>query len=276
MNSPMKVAFICVNYNNYDVTLDYILNVNKVKAAYDVKIIVLDNASEEYDILNLESRIAQYPDVVLIKSKTNLGYFKGLNLGIEWALAHGFHQYQVIGNNDIEFYDDFLVNLESLTLDENELVISPDIITINGIHENPHIIGRVSPLRKLMFDIYYSSYYIAKIINLFYTEERKHKAFDPERKHIYMGIGALYILTPNFFRHFNKLWDVLFLFGEEAILAGQISSVNGKILYEPKLKCNHSESSTTSRLDTREKYYIVKESYKIYRKYLSGNAKHKR
>lgn len=83
-----------------------------------------------------------------------------------------------------------------------------------------------------------------------------------------MGIGALYILTPHFFKHFDQLWDELFLYGEEAVFGKQIDSVNGKIVYEPKLKCHHNESATTSRMSSRHKYEVVRSSYKIYKKYL--------
>ena len=83
-----------------------------------------------------------------------------------------------------------------------------------------------------------------------------------------MGIGALYVLTPNFFNHFDKLWEDVFLYGEEAILTGQVNSVNGKIWYEPSLKCNHDESASTSKIGTKKKYKIIQNSYKIYKKYL--------
>ena len=83
-----------------------------------------------------------------------------------------------------------------------------------------------------------------------------------------MGIGALYILTPNFFKYFKKLTEEVFLYGEEAVFAGQIASVNGEIYYEPVLVCYHNESSTTSNIGSKSKYKIIQNSYKIYRKYL--------
>lgn len=264
----MKIAFTCVNYNNHEVTFEYIQNVKIICKNIDFRIIVVDNASNDTDLITLEKFLLDHPDVILIKSSRNEGYFKGLNLGISWAIKNGFNEFQVIGNNDIKLHDDFISNLRSIKLNENELVIAPDVITRNGIHENPHVIKRVSQLRKVAYSIYYSNYYLARIINCFYSTERKPKSFDPQRKHIYMGIGAVYILTPYFFRHFNKLWDDLFLYGEEALFAGQIASVDGKILYEPLLKCDHNESSTTSKLGSKKKYNIVKESYLIYRKYL--------
>lgn len=266
----MKAAFICVNYNNSKVTMDYIFNVIEINKTHDVKIIVVDNASQEDDLHNLSIHITDLKNenVILLKSNSNLGYFKGLNLGIKWALLNGYNQYQIVGNNDLEFFPDFLNNLEHLELKKNELILSPDIITIEGIHENPHVIYRMSFLRKLKYDIYFFNYYLGKLITKFYSAERKPKAFDPERKYIHMGNGALYVLTPNFFLHFDKLWDDVFLYGEEAILAGQVISVDGKILYEPLLKCNHNESSTTSKMESKHKYKVIQSSYKIYKKYL--------
>lgn len=266
----MKAAFICVNFNNSKVTIDYILNIQEIKKKYNIKIIIVDNASQESDINFLENYIVELDDkdIILLKSDSNLGYFKGLNLGVSWSLLNGYSQYQIVGNNDLEFFPDFLTTLEKLELKEQELILAPDVITVGGIHENPHVIHKMSFLRKFKYEIYFSNYYLAKLITKFFSAERKAKAFDPERKYIHMGIGALYVLTPNFFRHFDKLWDDVFLYGEEAILAGQISSVNGKILYEPLLKCNHNESATTSKMGSKFKYKIIQKSYKSYKKYL--------
>lgn len=266
----MKTAFVCVNYNNSKITLEYISNVLEIKKDFDVKIIVVDNASEKNDIDSLSSYIEDLKNenVILLKSESNLGYFKGLNLGIKWALTNGYNEYQVVGNNDLEFFSDFLNNLEHLEVKKNELILSPDIITIEGIHENPHVIHKMSFLRKLKYDIYFFNYYLAKLITKFYSAERKPKAFDPERRYIHMGNGALYVLTPGFFLYFDKLWDDVFLYGEEAILAGQVISVDGKIVYEPLLKCNHHESATTSRMESKYKYKVIQSSYKIYKKYL--------
>ncbi|AIG30079.1 hypothetical protein IA01_06180 [Flavobacterium psychrophilum] len=266
----MKIAFVCVNYNNSKITQEYILNVLALKQHHDLKIIVVDNASESNDVKQLSAYVDQInkDQVVLIKSDSNLGYFKGLNLGIKWALEKGYNQYQVVGNNDLVFYPDFINNLEGLSISKGDMVLAPDVITIDKIHENPHVIHKMSFFRKLKYKIYFSNYYLAKLITQFYSAERKPKAFDPEAKYIYMGIGALYVLTPHFFSHFNSLWDDVFLYGEEAVLTGQVNSVGGKIWYEPSLKCDHNESASTSKIGSKTKYKIIQNSYRIYKKYL--------
>lgn len=58
------------------------------------------------------------------------------------------------------------------------------------------------------------------------------------------------------------------MWGEEALLSNQVQSVNGKILYVPKLVVEHFESGTVKKMLTRNKYEIVRQSYKIYREYL--------
>lgn len=266
----MKIAFICVNYNNASISISYIENVQKVKSNNSVKIIIVDNSSEEddYEILNTYIENLQDDTVSLIRSKQNLGYFNGLNIGIKQALNEGFNEYQIVGNNDIEFFSNFLEVLSKITLKENDMILSPDVITSEGIHENPHVVEKISFFRWLKHEIYFSNYYIAWLITLFYSAERKPKLFDPQRKYIHMGIGALYVLTPNFFLKFSELWDKVFLYGEEAILSGQILSVDGKILYEPSLRCYHNESATTSKLTSKSKYNITRKSYKIYKRYL--------
>src|SRR5690606_33134061 len=145
----------------------------------------------------------------------------------------------------------------------------PDVITNDGSHENPQLRNRISKFKKMSFDIYYSNYYIAKFIDIFYkTKDRKFKTYDPIRQEVYQGIGAIYILTQSFFKYFDKLWEKVFLYCEEPILSAQVRSVNGKIIYDPILKCFHNESASTSKIGSRNKYEIYRKSYRIARKYM--------
>lgn len=83
-----------------------------------------------------------------------------------------------------------------------------------------------------------------------------------------MGIGACYILTTSFFDSFSELNNEVFLWGEEAIFANQIAQAGGTIEYIPELKIIHLESKSTGKMSSKDKYDIVKKSYKLYRDYL--------
>ncbi|MDX8568442.1 glycosyltransferase [Elizabethkingia sp. HX XZB] len=267
------VPFICVNYNSEEETKKYIANICELEYADNAIVIVIDNSptEESFSILQKYVKDENYSsEKVFIIKKENKGYFQGLNDGIEFVKQLNIKSsFFVIGNNDIIFNNDFINLLLNYNCEENVLVLAPDVITTEGSHENPHVINKMSFLRKLKYQIYFSNYYLAKVLNkLKDSNIRPFKEYDPIRKEVYMGIGALYILTPNFFKHFDKLNEEVFLYGEEAILAGQVHSANGKIMYEPSFVCHHNESSTTSKIELRSKYKIIQKSYKIYRKYL--------
>lgn len=267
------IPFICVNYKSEQETLVYIENVISLEDSSEATIVVVDNSPDDASFLilqkfikNLDQDIQQR---IFLLRVENRGYFHGLNEGILHLHRLGIQDtYFVVGNNDIIFKHDFIVKLKNLVLDDDILVLAPDVITTTQSHENPHVIEPMGRLRKLKYDLFFSHYLVAKMILKVKSIDRPFKPYDAERKIIHMGIGALYVLTPKFFKHFTTLAEEVFLYGEEAILAGQMQSVKGKILYEPDLVCWHNESATTSRLGLKTVYYNARKSYKVYRKYL--------
>lgn len=269
----MKFIFVCVNYNSEEETKKYIDNVLQLDYCEEAFVIAVDNSptDESFNQLNLFVKERDYSErQVALLRRDNRGYFQGLNDGILYAKELGFSEgYFIVGNNDIIFKKNFISALKSIKIDEKTLVLAPDIITNDGSHENPHVLQKMSFLRKLKYDFFFFDYRLAKLSQrIKNTDVRPFKPHDPIRKEIYMGIGALYVLTPYFFEHFEILSEEVFLYGEEAILTGQLQSVNARIMYEPSLVCYHNESSTTSKMESVSKYHIIQKSYKIYRKYL--------
>jgi GT2 family glycosyltransferase len=271
-----RLAVVTVNYNNSRYSVDYVNNILKLCTNFNVEIVVVDNHSIETERTILKE-LENVQNVHLIYSKSNIGYFKGLNLGL-MILQEELEKFKyiIIGNNDLKYYDGFFDELTAIKVAEDVLVLAPDIITIDGYHQNPHVRSRMGKLRLLKLKIYFSNYYIGTSFHLmteFFRRKiinklRNNSNYSPDKEFIYMGIGALYILTDSFFHKFKKLDDSVFLYGEEALLANQVASVNGKILYVPELKVIHFESISTSKLPSRERYIMTKKSYKQYSKYL--------
>ncbi|SNA70475.1 glycosyltransferase family 2 protein [Flavobacterium psychrophilum] len=271
----MKIAFVCVNYNNSKITQEYILNVLALKQHHDLKIIVVDNASESNDVKQLSAYVDQInkDQVVLIKSDSNLGYFKGLNLGIKWALEKGYNEYQVVGNNDLVFSPDFLEVLKLKDLNTEVFVIAPNIIRLDGVHQNPHIVAKFTSLQKMYRKLYFTHYYIGIFVQFVYNMIRS-KLVKEDRinndveQQILMGYGACYILTKSFFNVFNELDAPVFLMGEEGILANQVLSRNGVTLYCPDLIVNHHDHSSIGKVPSKKLYKFSQDSYKYYLKHL--------
>lgn len=268
-----KVYFVCVNYNNSNFTIDYIksvISLNNFECV--VKVIVVDNNSKAEDLEVLNDFVNKYEFVILKRNRENLGYFKGLNEGIK-LIRDDFH-YIIVGNNDLTFKNDFLTRLFALeVLKDNDLVIAPNIISLEGFAQNPVSIQRISWLRRLFLRIYFFNYYIGMPLYYFITNYRRltNKAsrnFSNTRNRIHHAYGACYILTRNFFNYYQLLDDSIFLYGEEALLAQQVKRANGFILYEPSLIVNHYEHATVEKLESLKHYKIRQSAYKKYRKFL--------
>lgn len=271
----MRYYFIAVNYNGFDYTNGYIDSVNNITTAPDdeLHIIIVDNASNESDRTKLTSVKRQYRNLDIIFSSENLGYFKGLNKGIE-SISEDRDSVIIVGNNDLTFDCNFIENLKKIEYEEDVLVVAPNIITKDGRQQNPLIVNKVSRIHKIKTALYYSNYYIGQIFRFINQNIKKLRKKTVSKINSYgqmkikFGIGACYILTPYFFEHYKKLDDRVFMWGEEALLANQIEIVGGTILYDPTIKITHHESASVKNIQSKKKYYMVKESYKVYKKYL--------
>jgi len=270
----MRVAFIAVNYNNCRISANYCASIQAMRKSEDivVDIILVDNASKDEDFDYLSREVADYENVMLVKSQSNTGYFGGLNFGLSY-LDKSKYDYIIVGNNDLFFDRDFLVLLSEKSYSNKDTVIVPDVETITGIHQNPQYINPPSERRIMGMDLYYSCYVASILINLIWGSRRKarrnsrKKRFDHSVE-IFLCTGALMILTPLFFQHCEKLDDSLFLWGEEAALAHQLDVAKDRMLYDPDLHVTHLENASVSMIANYRSYCLHKRSYKKYRNYL--------
>ena len=200
----MHVGFVFTNFNNSQYTIDLIETIEKMTVD-NYEIVIVDNASEQNDVALLKEISNKITNLHIIYSDCNLGYFSGLNLGIQYLRRNNPEcQYYVVGNNDLYFPSNFLQRMCEL---ENVFskypVISPDIITLNGEHQNPHVIRGISRFREIIYNLYHFNFTLAKFIVWLaritrrYTDRKDEQLFEFARE-IYQGYGACYILTPLF------------------------------------------------------------------------------
>lgn len=271
----MEYVFVAVNYNGYEHTKKFINSINAISIENNdsIQIIIVDNSSSDEDIQKNEVFIDNIENVFLVKSIKNLGYFGGINLGLN-EIENKKTKTILICNNDLTFDKDFINNYQQISYDSNIFLLAPNIITKEGRQQNPHVVSKVSKYEIFKSDIYFSNYYVGMIFKLIFNllknfkKQEKNLTNNYNQVVIKRGIGACYILTEHFFDKFDNLDNKVFLWGEEAVLTNQIEEYDGKTLYVPSLKIIHHESASVSIIQSRKKYDILKKSYKIYRKYL--------
>lgn len=103
------VAVLLVNYNGINDTIECINSLLKSQTAANIRIVIVDNASKNDEAGTLEKL---YPDVHIIKSKENLGFGGGNNLGIKYLMDQDI-DYILMLNNDTIVAEDMIDKLIS-------------------------------------------------------------------------------------------------------------------------------------------------------------------
>lgn len=268
----MKVIrFICVNFNNSDYTkmlCESLRLQNRRGLDFVIYCCIVDNSSSDQDSKVIEDFSKKYSWIDYIRSQKNMGYFGGLNYGLSMVRSVD-PDFVVICNNDLIFDEEFCHKLIRKTYDANIFAVCPDVITTDGIHQNPHQLKKISRFRLFQFDIYFSNFYISllmlqilRIFRLFKSAQVQTQ----EACEIHAGIGACYILTSEFIQRFNTLNFPHFLYGEEVYFSDQIHSAGGILWFDPELRVYHAESATLSRLPKRTAYEMARVGHWDHRK----------
>lgn len=269
----MNLGFVCTNFNNTKYTREAVHSL--VNTGYPFDIVIVDNNSDSENVQALKQLAGEFRSVDLVLNNENLGYFKGLNMGLRRLRIRCPHvDVIVIGNNDLVFPEEFAeCILNNSSTFAQHAVVSPDIVTLDGTHQNPHVIAKIGTFRELMYDLYYTNYYLAiairKVAKLteFFTDrpdERHHEVGQP----IYQGHGACYVLGPLFFQHFEELWAPSFLMHEEYFLSKQLGDRGLHVYYEPSIRVIHHCHASIDQVPGKQMWQAGRDAHKIYRQHV--------
>lgn len=103
-----RVAIIVLTYNGLADTLDCLASLEGLDYPRErYRTVVVDNASQDGTPTAVREAC---PQVVVIENGANLGFAAGNNVGLRYALAHGY-DYALLLNNDTEAAPDMLTEL---------------------------------------------------------------------------------------------------------------------------------------------------------------------
>ena len=164
MKNNRTINLVTVNFNSSRETIDML---GSIPNKYMEKIIVVDNCSTEQQFKLLYDYCCDLSIVTIIRLNENIGYFPALNQGIKSIPdSQAKTGYTIICNNDLIFSESFFKSLSNRDFKSKVMALSPSVKTINGVYQNPSLPKKPSKLRFLGYRIYYSNYFLGKIIFL--------------------------------------------------------------------------------------------------------------
>lgn len=236
MHQECELSVITINYNGLKDTCELMDTLPLDDAS--IEVIVVDNASKTDEASILEQR---YPQIKVIRSKENLGFAGGNNLGIQAATG----KYLFFINNDTVF-EDFNVR--------------PLIARL----ESSGQIGMVCPKIRFAWGnrpIQYTGYTPLSPVTMRNRSigfgEADHGQYDVAHPTPYAH-GAAMMVKREVIERAGMMPECYFLYYEELDWSMMIRRAGYDIWYEPACTIYHKESQATGQDSPLKIYYITR------------------
>lgn len=253
-----KVLVVILNYKTPQLTLNLVDALKKIHyQAFDIMVIDNDSPDDSAEILG---KCAQEKGFIFYPNHVNTGYAAGNNIGIRYALHHGY-QYTWILNSDVLLPDPDVLKLmvQRAEDDEHIGVVGPLIVSRDDTEVGPYL---------------YRPTLWRSTLGIF-ADKRKRMNHIHAAGRVYRVYGCCMLLKNEAMEKCDCLDERTFLYNEEDILAERLLKFGYYAYYEPRTRVKHNESSSMSTLtleQIRKKDEEVSKSRALYYKeYLQYN-----
>lgn len=238
MHHGYDISIITINYNGLKDTCE-LLDTLPVEDD-SIEVIVVDNASKQDEVTQIEQR---YPQIKVIRSKENLGFAGGNNLGIQAAQG----KYLFFLNNDTllrPHTSDFRHLITRLESSDKIGAVCPMIRFSWG--DNPIQFAGYTPLSKITMR--------NRSIGF---GEADNGQYDTPHSTPYAH-GAAMMVKREVIDKAGLMPECYFLYYEELDWSMMIRRAGFDIWYEPSCTIFHKESQTTGQNSPLRTYYITR------------------
>ena len=236
MNQTVYV--ITINYNSAIHTIEMVKSV--MQSDYiNIKIIIVDNNSEEEDYKKLYEISNK---ATIIRSKVNLGFSGGNNIGIRAAINENA-KYIMIINNDTIIKKDTISEMINALNNKKADVICPKILN----YYNHNVIN----------------YAGGELVNYkggvkIYGLGKNDKESLNKEKIVTFAHGCCILTTTDIWKKVDFMDEKYFLYFEDVALSAKFKKFNKSIMYFPKAVVYHKESTSTNKFSDNYQYYFCR------------------
>ena len=293
---PRKVCIVILNWNTWHDTIECLKSINAMDYS-NIDIVIVDNGSTNDSIKHIEawglenslsvfienddvdisggnpkwSRPKTKQHLVILKSRENVGFAKGNNIGSRYALSHDA-DYILLLNNDTIVSKDCLRKLVHCAESHSKVgCVWPKVLKEDGsIQIYPE------KLQENFLDIIKGIHIVSVISNLFSIKRCKEQPFSekwPEKPIEVPGTaGCCLLLKTELIYQIGLLDENTFLYGEERILSKRIERSDMSIWLEPSATIIHKGKKSIVAIPPAKFWtYCVQSELHFTKAYLNCN-----
>lgn len=234
------------------------------------EVVIVDN-SGEIEISDLNK--TDIFNITVIK-KGNVGYLKGLGLGMKHGLKSD-PDFFVLCNPDVVFESELTIQDCKSVIHSG--VLAPYVQDLSGAAQNPNRRSKMSVSEQRIWAFMATSYVAYFVITWLKSLVKKLVGIGNQDQLVNTSESSE-ISLPHGSCMFVGRWlaekaeffdEDIFLWGEEAVIAGKCRENGGKVWFEPSIRVKHISHTSTGLISERNKYKIWRQSFQVYRRYLN-------
>lgn len=257
--SVIKISYVIVNWNGKDVLKGCLDSLQTESRGINYEIIVVDNNSSDGSQKLLKK---QYPDVILIENKDNLGFSKANNIGIEQSKG----ELLFLVNSDIIALEHSIENMLDY-MDKNPevgmagpKVFNHDMTKQTSCSKYPGIwngmCGAFALNRVFPNSSFFSDW------RMDYWDHMSERSAD-------VLSGCFWAIRRKALDDVGLLDELFFIYGEDIDWSRRFNNSKWKVKFNPKSKIIHLGGASSNRTPIRFYIEMQKANLKYWKKHHS-------
>lgn len=248
-------GFVVLHYKTYEETRETIESILCLpREGRDVKIIVVDNASNNGSTEKLIDDFKDIKVVSFISNKENLGFSGGNNVGFRELKKQGC-DFIILSNNDIEVKSsNFYKKVEDDYEKYGFAVLGPAIENPDNGHTGCRTLPPDMKFAKGRIFRLYLKYYLGSLHSAYEKFRSKGNPGLPKEndeayicgwKNVTLH-GCFLIFSKDYIKRFKGLAHLTFMYAEEEILFIRLMKSGLISIYDPTIRIFHKEGAATA------------------------------
>lgn len=234
----LDLSIVTINFNTSNATIACVKSIIEKTTLLNYEIVVIDNASERDDYLNLENEIKNLnlENLKLVRSNLNTGFGTGNMIGYAETSPS---KYVTFINNDVELIDDCFSVLKHY-LDQNADV---GVVSPQSVNENLDFVPTIDHFASWQREIFTRK--ILEIVNPKRFPKRKKSYTKPIEADFIAG--SFMFLRREDFDTIGGFDQNIFLYYEETDLSRRLKAIGKKTVLIPTIQYKHFHGLSTKK-----------------------------